>query len=808
MNFRETLASGRLLLLDGAMGTMLQASGLPAGMSPERFGLEHPEVITRIHQSYLEAGCDIITSCTFGANPFKLDPKLDLVTFNRTMVACARQAARNVGREAYVAGNLGPSGHFVRPLGDLAPEALIEAYARQTQALVDAGCDLLLIETQFDLAEARALVCAVREVCDLPVIVSMTFESGLSLTGSTPEIFVETMQNLGVDLMGTNCSLGPDEMAPVLRRMASVRQGTLFAEPNAGLPELRGNETVFPLDAETFAQKTAGFADLGVQVLGGCCGTSPKHIACLAKALGQGRRIATLNNEHAGICLTSRSRLVRIAHDAPFCLIGERINPTGKKVLSRELAEHCFDQALRYADQEQEQGASVLDVNVGAPLVDETVLLPELTELLTARVQVPLALDSSNTEALKRALPYCPGSSLINSISGEGTRMQELGPLCRRYGAPFVLLPLQGADLPETAAERIRILQELLRKTEDLGIARRLILVDILALTVSANAQSARECLKVLDFCRQEQLPATLGLSNISFGLPARELLNATFLSMAAGRGLCSCIANPASGRVREAVAAVRVLAGQDARAEAFIADYANWQSQAEASAKSQQEAAAVKDLGDCVLAGDLEHVTQFVEAELAKGLAPLSIVQDILIPAITEVGSRYERKEYFLPQLIRSAETMQQAFGKLKPLLEQSHEQTERPVVIMATVEGDIHDIGKNIVSLMLSNHGFDVVDLGKDVPARTIVESARAHKASLIGLSALMTTTMVRMEDTVRLVQAEGLPMKVMVGGAAVTEGFAKQIGADGYSPDAVMAVRLAKKLVSQADNPARDA
>ena len=800
MDFRETLASGRLLLLDGAMGTMLQANGLPAGMSPERFGLEHPEVICSIHKSYLEAGCDIITSCTFGANPFKLDPSLDLVGFNKTMVGCAREAARSVGRPVFVAGNLGPSGHFARPLGDLEPQELINAYARQTKALVEAGCDLLLIETQFDLAEARCLVCAVREVCDLPVIVSMTFEAGVSLTGSTPEIFVETMQNLGVDSMGTNCSLGPDEMAPVLRRMAAVRQGTLFAEPNAGLPELRGNETVFPLDAETFAQKTAAFADLGVQILGGCCGTSPRHIACLAEALGR-RSVPRLNNGHDGICLTSRSRLVRIAHDAPFCLIGERINPTGKKTLSRELAEHCFDQALHYADEEQEQGASVLDVNVGAPLVDESVLLPELTELLTARVLLPLALDSSNIEALKRALPYCPGSCLINSISGEGRRMQELGPLCRRFGAPFVLLPLQGPDLPETAAERIRILTALLRRTEELGIARRLILVDILALTVSANGRSARECLKVLDFCRQEHLPTTLGLSNISFGLPARELLNATFLSMAAGRGLCSAIANPGSQRVREAVDALHVLAGHDERAAAFIGDYAGWQSTNGGSGRAQQAQASVQSLGDCVLAGDLEHVTDFVEAELARGLEPLAIVQDILIPAITEVGSRYERKEYFLPQLIRSAETMQQAFGRLKPLLQLRHEETERPVVIMATVEGDIHDIGKNIVSLMLSNHGFDVIDLGKDVPARTIVDKACAHKASLIGLSALMTTTMVRMEDTVRLVQAEGLPMKIMVGGAAVTEGFARKIGADGYSPDAVRAVRLAKELVAQA-------
>ncbi|MBR3663366.1 MAG: homocysteine S-methyltransferase family protein [Desulfovibrio sp.] len=800
MTFRETLASGQLLLLDGAMGTMLQASGLPAGMSPERFSLEHPEIVSRIHERYLQAGADIITSCTFGANPYKLDPALDLATFNKTMVACARKAAASVSRRVFVAGNLGPSGHFARPLGDLEPVELIKAYARQTEALVAGGCDLLLIETQFDLAEARALVCAVREVCDLPIIVSMTFEGGVSLTGSSPEIFVETMQNLGVDLMGTNCSLGPDEMAPVLARMGSVREGTLFAEPNAGLPELVGDATVFPLDAEAFARKTAPFVDLGVQVLGGCCGTSPEHIAALAQALGPGRTVEKRHGGHSGICLTSRSRLVRIGEEAPFCLIGERINPTGKKKLSQELAAHCFDQALSYADAEQAQGADLLDVNVGAPLVDESVLLPELTELLTARVLVPLCLDSSNTQAIARALPYCPGSCLVNSISGEGRRMEELGPLCKRYGAPFVLLPLQGPDLPERADERIAILSRLLRQTEDLGIAKRLILVDILALTVSANGQSARECLKVLDFCREAGLPTTLGLSNISFGLPARELLNASFLAMAAGRGLTSCIANPASSRIRETIDAVRVLAGHDTGAETFIADYANWQAKGQEMARQPKEALVTKNLGDCVLCGDLEHVGDFLEAELGRGTDPLGIVQDILIPAITEVGARYERKEYFLPQLIRSAETMQQAFARLKPLLAKSSEHVERPVVIMATVEGDIHDIGKNIVSLMLANHGFEVIDLGKDVPAQRIVEMAEEHQASLIGLSALMTTTMVRMEDTVRLVQDKALPIKVMVGGACVTEGFAQKIGADGYSCDAVMAVRLAKKLLAK--------
>ncbi|SCM70748.1 Homocysteine S-methyltransferase [uncultured Desulfovibrio sp.] len=802
MTFRQALGARRPLFLDGAMGTMLQASGLPAGTSPEEFCMENPDILRGIHASYLKAGVDILTSCTFGGNSYKLPKEMDVFAFNKRMATVARAAAADVprpgDRPVFVAGNVGPTGHFIKPLGPVEPRELIEAFAQQIRGLVAGGVDLIFIETQFDLAEARAAVVAARQECDLPVMVSMTFEQGVSLTGSTPTIFAETMQNMGVDVVGTNCSLGPEQMKPVVAELLGVCACPVMAEPNAGLPELHGTKTVFPLGPEGFAQKTAPFAHMGAQVLGGCCGTTPDHLAALSQALQGLGEISAPRIERRGICLTSRSQLVRIGTGQPLAIIGERINPTGKKQLTLELQEGRFDTAMQFADAQLEAGATVLDVNVGAPLVDETTLLPELVQRLVGRLTVPLSVDSSNAQAIANALPYCPGSFLVNSISGEAGRMELLGPLCRDYGAPFILLPLEGATLPEKAAERIRTVESLIRRAEQLGIPRRLLMVDILALAVSSSPDGARQCLEMTRWCSSEGLPTTLGLSNLSFGLPARDLLNATFLAYAAGAGLSSCIANPSAQRLREAADALKVLGEHDPHAASFISGYAGWKPGEGSVLQRQGGGGAAKSLGEAVLNGDRENVLPLLEAELKSGAEPFTLVQEVLIPAITEVGARYERREYFLPQLIRAAETMQTAFAHLKPLLEAGRGPEERPVVVMATVEGDIHDIGKNIVSLLLGNHGFDVVDAGKDVPAETIVACALEHKASIIGLSALMTTTMVRMEDTIQIVKEKGLPIKVMVGGAAVTQAFADSIGADAYCADAVGAVRAAKNFM----------
>ncbi|BFR48435.1 homocysteine S-methyltransferase family protein [Nitratidesulfovibrio sp. HK-II] len=811
-DFRQALRSGRRLVFDGGMGTMLQSRGLPPGVSPELFCLARPDVLVGIHADYLRAGADVLTTNTFGGCVYKLGTGTpDVVEFNRAMARAAREAVASSGREAFVAGSVGPSGHFMRPLGDLDPAELVAAFRAQIRGLVQGGVDLILAETQFDLAEARAIVLAVRAECDLPVGVSMTFENGVSLTGTRPEVFVQSMLNMGVDLVGTNCSAGPEQMVEVADELLAISEVPVLVEPNAGLPELVDGKTVFRLGPDDFARHTARFAAAGARLLGGCCGTTPDHIAALRGALDAlSGGLVPDPARRDGIVLTTRAQAVHIGAGSPIRIIGERINPTGKKQLIAELQAGEFAQALRFADEQVEAGAPVLDVNVGAPMVDEAVLLPALVERLVARHALPLSLDSSNADAIAGALPFHPGSPLVNSISGEPGRMEHLGPLCRDHGAPFILLPLKGRKLPVTAAERIAIIEELLQQADGLRIPRRLVMVDVLALAVSSKAEAARHCLDTIRWCAAQGLPTTIGLSNISFGLPARELLNSTFLAMAAGAGLSSCIAHPGNARIREAVAASGVLLGLDANAEAFIEGYSGWTpGSGEAGAVQTGGAggasgasgvkAKAATLEEAVIRGDREGALALVDRALSEGADPFSLVQDKLIPGITEVGRRYERREYFLPQLIRSAETMQHAFRKLQPLLEAQRGQETRPVIIMATVEGDIHDIGKNIVTLMLGNHGFDVVDLGKDVKAADIVEAAERHGAGVIGLSALMTTTMVRMEDTVRLVRERGLPIKVMVGGAVVTPAFAEAIGADGYSADAVEAVRVAKELLA---------
>lgn len=811
--FTAALARGERFFFDGGLGTMLQARGLPPGVSPEAFCLRAPDVLRAIHREYAEAGADILTTGTFGGTRYKLPAEVDVAQFNRHMAETAREAAREAaahgGRTVYVAGSIGPSGKFVAPLGDVAFDDLVAAFREQIRGLVAGGVDILLAETQFDIAEIKAVVVAARAECDLPVGVSMTFEDARSLTGSTPEIFAATVANMGVDFIGTNCSAGPREIAGAAARLVAASPVPVMAQPNAGLPELVDGETVFRLPPEPFAEAGAAIAALGVQLVGGCCGTTPEHIRQLRRAVGAGKILRAAPEIAGGIVLTSRSSLVRVGYDEPLRIIGERINPTGKKQLSAELAAGEFTTALRFADEQAAAGAHVLDVNVGAPLVDEAALLPALVADLAARLPVPLALDSSNADAIHAALRAYPASPLVNSISNEPGVLERLGPLCRDFGAPFVLLPLSGGTLPETASERIAVIEGMLAAMDALRIPRRLAMVDVLVLTVSANARAAVECLEVIRYCRETlNLPVSAGLSNISFGLPARELVNSAFLSMAAGAGLNACIANPGSARIREAVAAADLLTGRDAAAERFIGGYADWKAggstpsaQAGATGAANARDAARgggsgSPLGEAVLLGRGKEIIPLVEEALAGGRDPFALVSEELIPAITEVGAKYERKEYFLPQLIRSAETMQTAFGVVRPLLEKDVRAGERTVVLMATVEGDIHDIGKNIVILMLRNHGFTVMDLGKDVSATDIVAAARREKAALIGLSALMTTTMVRMGDTVDLLRREGLDVPVMVGGAVVTASFAQSIGAR-YSPDAVDAVRVAREL-----------
>lgn len=800
-DFRKALGDDGLLIFDGAMGTLLQGRGLAPGESPELFGLAHPEAIMATHREYVQAGSRVITSNTFGGTHFKLPAGTDVVALNREMARVARQAA---GPGVFVAGSVGPTGHFVAPLGKASLRDLVAAFAEQIRGLAEGGCDLIIGETHFDLAEAKAVILACRQVCSLPVAMCMTFEGAASLTGSSPEVFADTMENLGVDLIGVNCGQGPDGMRLVGEAFARRLATPFFVKPNAGVPRLENGRTVFPMGPAEFAEKTARFADLGAKALSGCCGTTPAHIAALAAALANRSWKRAETPDRPVLAVTSRAITVQVGGTSPCALIGERINPTGKPELAAELVAGEFSKALAFAEEQIAAGAHILDVNVGAPMVDEVAVLPGLAQELVKRQQLPLCLDSNNADALTAGLWAYPGTPLVNSISGEPGRMERLGPVCRDHGAPFILLPLKGRKLPVTAAERLAIIEELLVQADALRIPRRLILVDALALTVSSKPEAALACLETIRHCRVKWgLPTVLGLSNISFGLPARELVNSAFFAMCLGAGLAAAIANPNVARLMETLGAGEVLLGRDPQAGRFISRYAGWKPSQGGGAVVAAAAAAddgESRLRQAVVRGRKEEVLTLIEAALAEGRDAATLLSDELIPGIMSVGERYERKEFFLPQLLAAAEAMRAGFTRLEPLLTETAGAAKARIV-MATVEGDIHDIGKNIVCLMLKNHGFEVIDLGKDVPAERIVDAAVEHGASVIGLSALMTTTMVRMEDTVRLARERGLTARIMVGGAVVTEAFAKSIGADAYAADAVDAVRQAKALADGA-------
>lgn len=804
-DFRKLLRDDNIYFFDGGYGTLLMQRGLPAGMSPELFGLKSPEVVRGVHEDYIKGGANVLTTNTFGGTAHKLGLDADTFELNKAVCELARSAG---GENTYVAASIGPTGLFVKPLGDLTFRELVEAFKEQIRGCVAGGADLILGETHFDLAEARAVVLAAREVCDLPIGISMTFEAGRTLTGTDPATFVDTVQNMGVDLIATNCSAGPEQIVGVVEAMLPRLSTPLYVAANAGLPELDSDgNTVFRLPPEPFAEQSKRFAELGAKFIGGCCGTGPDHIRALSNACAGMTWKRPEPTHPALVTLTSRAESVYLGLGNPTAIIGERINPTGKKDLTAELQAGSLETAFRFAKEQLDRGAPILDVNVGAPMVDEVALLPELVTALVERHTCPMTLDSPNGEAIKAALDAYPGSPLVNSISGEPGRMAELGPICRDYGAPFILLPLKGNKLPVTSKDRIAIIDELVAEADGLGIPRSLIVVDGLALTVSSKPEAAKATLETIRYCTQMGLATTLGLSNVSFGLPARELLNSTFLALCMGAGLSSFIGNPDSARIRESLGAGEVLLNRDPQAGRYISAFSDWKPLSGSSSSAPNQATPAggaitpptddpEELFAGVITGVKTDIVNRVEAALKRGCKPFALVNELMIPAIMEVGEKYEKKEFFLPQLLLSAETMQLAFGKLKPLLEA--EGTEpKATVVMATVEGDIHDIGKNICCLMLKNHGFEVIDLGKDVPATAIVDAAAEHGAKIIGLSALMTTTMVRMEDTIKLVAERGLDAKVIIGGAVVTGAFSDSIGADGWSTDAVEAVKIANRL-----------
>ncbi len=800
-NINYHLENNTFLLIDGAMGTQLQAKGMPSNANPAEYAMENKHIIKQVHADYLQAGTNIILSCTFGGTHYKLPSSLDVFTFNKTMAEVAKEAVQeaNATHPMFVAGDIGPTGQLLRPLGQAKPLELFEAYKAQVEGLVAGGVDLLFIETQFDIAETRIAVAAAKSVTELPIFVSMTFEGDTTLTGSSPKVFAATMENLGVSAIGINCGAGPEQMVEVVEELLAYSSLPIFAEPNAGLPELIGNETVFRLPPEPFANQTYALAKLGVQMLGGCCGTSPEHMSSLNKLIKNGistEKFIQRKNEKE-LIITSRSEYLPIGPNRKIALIGERINPTGKKALSAEFQAGSINLAMQYAQEQIETGANLLDVNVGAAKVDEPTFLPLLVEELIAKYTSPLVLDSSNAKALINAIPTYPASCLINSISGEENRMETLAPHIKLWGTPTVLLPLKGGNLPATAKDRIEVIESLLIKAEEHKIPKHMLLVDVLALTAASDPLAPRVALETLEYCRKNGLATTIGLSNISFGLPAREIINASFLGLASAAGLNSCIGNPMNTRFKEELDAVNLLLGHDKEAEHFIENYSNYSPTATANkteVKAKEELALTP--ANAVITGNKEKIIELLDVELQTKEA-FNIINEQLIPALNVVGEKYEKKQYFLPQLLRSAETMQKAFKYLKPMLSQENS-IQKGKIILATVEGDIHDIGKNIVGLVLENHGYQVIDLGKDVKASVILEEAKKHNVDAIGLSALMTTTMPRMEELIKLMKEDNSNFKVWIGGAVVTQDYADSIGANAYAEDAVSTVRILEKIL----------
>ena len=811
--FRELVKKGPVLL-DGATGTNLQKAGMPVGVCPEQWILENSEVLIDLQKRYVEAGTDILFAPTFTASRIKLKEyglEDHLEEMNRKLVALSKEAAK--GTNVLVAGDLTMTGEQLYPLGDLMFEDLVDVYKEQAKIIAEAGADLFVVETMMSLQECRAAVLAIREVCDLPVMVSLTYnEDGRTLYGTDPVTAVVVMQSLGADAVGMNCSTGPEAMLEPIAKMAEYAAIPLLAKPNAGMPELIDGQTVFNVEPEEFAEVGKKLVEEGAAIIGGCCGTTPEHIRALKEAVKGIPVKAPLQTKRR--MLTSERKSVEITLEGRFMVIGERINPTGKKKLQAELKEGSLNLVRTMALEQEENGASILDINMGMNGIDEKEMMLRTIYEVTSTVDCPLCIDSSHVDIIEAALRIYPGRALINSISLEKEKFEKLLPIAKKYGAMFILLPLSDEGLPKDSAEKHDIIRTIMDEAVRIGMAKEDIIVDGLVATIGANPNAALECFETFSYCKNElELPTACGLSNISFGLPERTYVNTAFLTMAIANGLTMAIANPSQELLMNAAFASDMLLNKKESDIRYIErmnflseKYAGMErvmvqktpADTSAAGGETRKESTGSGVFHAVLKGNKEHVLEEVKKMLDGGAKPDEIINEHLIAAINEVGELFDKKKYFLPQLISSANTMKLAIEYLEPMLERSNTEAMATIVV-ATVEGDIHDIGKNLVVLMLKNYGYHVIDLGKDVPADVIVDTAMNEGAKVIGLSALMTTTMMRMKDVVELAKEKGCTAKIVIGGAAITESFSDEIGADGYSKDAAECVKLVERLLA---------
>ena len=792
----STFLQNNIVYLDGGMGTLLQARGLAAGELPEEWNLTHAEDIIAIHKSYFDAGSNVVCTNTFGANGLKFDDaRLEEIVAAAIANARAARDASTSDAPRFIALDIGPSGKLLKPLGDLDFEDAVALFGKTVRLGAKHGADLVVVETMNDSYETKAALLAVKENCDLPVIVTNAYGAdGKLMTGASPEAMVALLEGMGADAIGANCSLGPRQLRGVAERLLAVASVPVVMKPNAGLPREEDGKTVFDVTVDEFCDDLAALVEMGVRAVGGCCGTTPDYIDGLVRktACFTPRPIAP--KERAVI--SSYTHAVTFGEDP--ILIGERINPTGKKRFKQALHEGDMDYILGEGVSQQEKGVHVLDVNVGLPDIDEKAMLVDAVTSLQAVIGLPLQIDTASPEAMEAALRRYNGKAMINSVNGKAESMAAVFPLVKKYGGLVVALTLDESGIPTTAEGRVTIAKRILATAAEYGIAKSDIIFDTLAMTVSADPTAARVTLEALRRVREELgCHTSLGVSNVSFGLPNRDAINGTFFAMALTSGLSAAIMNPYSADMMKTYYAYRALCGLDENCAAYIGEADSFVSAATVTAAAKPEEVGGSALMRAIIKGLSEKAAAETRILLRQVTQPLDIVQSDIIPALDKVGKGFESGRMYLPQLLMSAEAAGSAFEEIKAA-SQGDGRKKRAAVVIATVKGDVHDIGKNILKLLLENYGFDVVDLGRDVPPEVVVAETRERGARLVGLSALMTTTVPAMEETVRLLHAEVPDCRVMVGGAVLTKEYADKIGADYYAKDAMSGVHYAESIL----------
>lgn len=789
MTIREEIGK-RILFFDGGMGTLLQEQGLQAGELPETWNLKNPEPIIQIHKAYLAAGADIILANTFGANRFKYGEDLEKIV--TAGVANAKKAVAESGKKAYVALDIGSTGKLLKPMGTLNFEEAVGVFAEIIRVGEKAGADLILIETMSDTYELKAAVLAAKENSTLPIMATVIFdESKKMLTGASPQVVVSLLEGLGVDALGINCGLGPKQMKEIVKELLKYASIPVIVNPNAGLPRSENGKTVFDVGAEEFAQDMEEIVTMGAWFAGGCCGTTPAHIQAMVEKCKEITPVPITPKNYTFV--TSYSTAVELG-GRPV-IIGERINPTGKSKFKQALRDHNIDYILEEGVKQEDSGAHILDVNVGLPEIDEAAMMETIVYELQSIMPIPLQIDTTNMEAMERALRIYNGKPMINSVNGKVEIMEQVFPLVKKYGGVVVGLALDEDGIPDTTEGRLAIAEKIYQTGEKYGISRKDIVIDALVMTMSTNNESAKITLDTVKEITARGGKTVLGVSNISFGLPQRELINAAFFTMAMNNGLSAGIINPNAKAMRQAYDTFCVLGGYDAQCMNYIENYAV----TDAPNAAAKPAAAKLNLTDSIIKGLKDQAYRATEEEL-KTKEPMEIINGELVPALDVVGQGFEKGTMFLPQLLMSAEAAKAGFEAIRQYVQSHGEaQEKKATIVIATVKGDIHDIGKNIVKVLLENYGYEVIDLGKDVPPEKIVETVVDKHAPLVGLSALMTTTVVNMEESIKELHKEAPWCKIMVGGAVLTQEYADMIGADFYGKDAMQSVYYAERLLN---------